>query len=55
MGYLNFAEGVGCAIGPAVGSVLYMLGGYKFLFITVGCIFIVFSLFIKVIFKNNID
>ena len=55
IGYMNAAEGLGSSIGPAVGSVLYIIGGYKFMFLTIGCIFIVFGLFIKVIFKSDID
>jgi len=46
---------VGEVFGPAIGSVLYMIGGIKFMFFSFGIFFVVSSFFIKVIFKPEID
>ena len=46
---------MGTVVGPAAGAVLYLIGGYKFMFFSFGILFVVVSFFIKVIFKSDID
>ena len=55
VGYIEAVTGVGLIMGPLLGSFLYALGGYQFIFWVFGGIFIVFSFFIKCIFNSEID
>ena len=55
VGYIEAATGIGLILGPILGSSLYSIGGYNFLFNFFGSIFIVFSLFVKLIFDESID
>ena len=55
IGYIQVAEGAGTVVGPAIGAVLYMIGGYKFMFFTFGALFVIGSFFIKIVFKADID
>ena len=48
-------EGLGNVVGPAIGSILYIIGGYKFMFFSFGGIFIVAGFFIKIIFGAEVD
>jgi MFS family permease len=55
VGYIEAVTGVGLIMGPLIGSALYSIGGYKFIFYAFGSLFIVFSFFIKNIFDDSID
>lgn len=55
VGYIEAVTGVGLILGPLIGSFLYAVGGYKFIFFSFGSIFVVSSFFIKMIFGDNID
>jgi len=55
VGYIEAVTGVGLIMGPLIGSALYALGGYLFIFYAFGSMFVVFSFFIKTIFDDNID
>jgi DHA1 family multidrug resistance protein-like MFS transporter len=55
VGYIEAVTGVGLIMGPLIGSGLYALGGYLFIFYAFGSLFIVFSFFIKSIFDDSID
>ena len=55
VGYIEAVTGVGLIMGPLIGSGLYALGGYLFIFYAFGSLFIVFSFFIKSIFDDKID
>lgn len=55
VGYIEAVTGVGLILGPLIGSGLYSIGGYKFIFFSFGSLFIVFSSFVKAIFDDSID
>lgn len=55
VGYIEAVTGVGLILGPLIGSFLYAVGGYKFIFLSFGSLFILSSFFIKNIFGENID
>jgi MFS family permease len=55
VGYIEAVTGVGLIMGPLIGSFLYALGGYKFIFYAFGLLFLVSSFFIKAIFPETID
>jgi len=55
VGYIEAITGVGLILGPLIGSGLYAIGGYKFIFFSFGSFFVLSSFFIKVVFGTNID
>ena len=55
IGYMEAVTGIGLILGPLIGSALFAIGGYRFIFFSFGPIFIVGSLFIKCIFEEKID
>jgi len=55
VGYIEAVTGVGLILGPLIGSALYSIGGYLFIFYSFGSLFVVFSLFIKCIFDAKVD
>ena len=55
IGYIEAVTGIGLIMGPIIGSVLYSIGGYTFIFYSFGGIFIVLSFFIKTIFPDRVD
>lgn len=55
VGYIEAVTGVGLILGPLIGSVLYSIGGYLFIFYAFGSMFLVFSFFIKTVFDDRID
>lgn len=55
VGYIEAVTGVGLILGPLIGSGLYSIGGYQFIFFSFGSFFIVFSAFIRCIFDEKID
>ena len=55
IGYIEAFQGMGLISGPLIGSLLYSIGGYKFIFFTMGILFVSSSLFIKTIFGPEID
>ena len=55
VGYIEAVTGVGLILGPLIGSSLYAIGGYRFIFFSFGSLFVFFSLFIKCIFGPNVD
>ena len=55
VGYIEAATGIGLILGPLIGSSLYSIGGYHFIYNFFGSSFILFSFFVKVIFNEEID
>ena len=55
VGYIEAVTGVGLILGPLIGSFLYELGGYRFIFFSFGTLFVFASFFIKMVFGENID
>jgi len=55
IGYIEAVTGIGFILGPLLGSLLYYIGGYRFIFFSVGSLFIIMSQFVKCIFGSNID
>jgi MFS family permease len=55
VGYIEAVTGVGLIMGPLIGSGLYAIGGYVFIFYMFGSIFVVNSFFVKAIFGENVD
>jgi len=55
VGYIEAVTGVGLILGPLIGSFLYSLGGYRFIFFSFGTLFVFASFFVKMIFGENID
>lgn len=55
VGYIEAVTGVGLIMGPLVGSGLYALGGYNFIFFSFGGLFIFMSFFIRCIFGSDVD
>jgi MFS family permease len=55
VGFIEAVTGVGLIMGPLIGSFLYAVGGYRFIFFSFGSLFVIASFFIKVIFPSTID
>ena len=55
VGYIEAVTGVGLILGPLIGSLLFELGGYRFIFFSFGSLFVFASFFIKMVFGENID
>ena len=55
IGYIEAVTGIGFILGPLLGSFLFYFGGYRFIFFSVGILFLFMSFFVKCIFGNNID
>jgi MFS family permease len=55
VGYIEAATGIGLILGPLIGSTLFSIGGYHFIYYFFGSIFVVCSFFIKSIFSPDID
>jgi hypothetical protein len=55
LGFIVAFTGIGLISGPLVGSLLYFIGGYRFLFFSIGTIFIGFSFYVKAMFLAIID
>lgn len=55
IGLIEAVTGVGLILGPLIGSALYAIGGYLFIFYSFGSLFIFFSLFVKCIFDADVD
>ena len=55
VGYIEAVTGVGLILGPLIGSGLYALGGYTFIFYSFGSLFVASSLFVKLIFGEDIE
>ena len=55
IGYIEAVTGVGLILGPLIGSGLFAMGGYKFIFYSFGALFILLSPFVKCIFGPEID
>lgn len=55
VGYIEAVTGVGLILGPLIGSALYSLGGYVFIFYSFGSLFVLSSFFIKLVFKRDVD
>jgi len=43
MGYIEAVTGIGLILGPLIGSALYSIGGYNFIFYSFGLMFIIGS------------
>jgi MFS family permease len=55
VGYIEAVTGVGLILGPLLGSGLYALGGYVFIFYSFGSIFIGASFIVKHAFGEDVD
>lgn len=55
IGYIQAMEGLGLVFGAGFGTVLYVIGGYNFIFLSFGILFVVFSLAAKYIFDSSLD
>mmetsp|Transcript_16097 Transcript_16097/g.27193 ORF Transcript_16097/g.27193 Transcript_16097/m.27193 type:complete len:167 (+) Transcript_16097:490-990(+) len=55
VGYIEAVTGVGLILGPLIGSALFSIGGFKFIFYSFGSLFVIFSFFIKLIFSKEVD
>ena len=55
VGYMEASSGIGLIMGPLLGSILYAIGGYTFIYFSFGTFFIVGGCFVKVIFDDKID
>ena len=55
VGFIEAVTGVGLIMGPLIGSFLYAIGGYQFIFYSFGFLFIIASAFVKGIFPVSID
>ena len=55
VGFIEAVTGVGLIMGPLIGSFLYAIGGYQFIFYSFGFLFIIASAFVKGIFPESID
>lgn len=55
VGYIEAVTGVGLILGPLIGSGLYALGGYIFIFYSFGSIFISASFIVKIAFGEDVD
>lgn len=55
IGYTEAAIGIGFVVGPFIGSILYMIGGYKFIFYAYGFFFLLISITIRFMFDSYID
>ena len=54
-GYVESAGGCGLVTGPMIGTVLYAIGGYQFIFQSLGVLLIIGSLCIKFIMNSKVD
>jgi len=50
IGYIEAVTGIGLIMGPIIGSLLYLIGGYNFSFFAFGALFMIVSPFIMRIF-----
>ena len=55
VGYIEAVTGIGLILGPLLGTGLYALGGYTFVFYSVGVFFSLCSVSIKFMFPPEID
>lgn len=55
VGYIEAVTGVGLIMGPLIGSFLFAIGGYKFIFYSFGFLFLISSCFVKAIFPASVD
>ena len=55
VGYIEAVTGIGLILGPLIGSFLYSLGGYRFIFFSFGSLFVFLSFFVNAIFPASVD
>lgn len=55
VGYIEAVTGIGLILGPLIGSFLYSLGGYRFIFFSFGGLFVFLSFFVNAIFPATVD
>jgi MFS family permease len=55
VGFIEAVTGVGLIMGPLIGSFLYAIGGYRFIFYSFGLLFVISSFFVKSIFPATVD
>ena len=55
MGLIDAAITIGDGLGPIIGSVLYQLVGFVYMFIIIGCIIFVFFPLMVLVMPQNID
>ena len=55
IGLIEAVTGIGLIMGPLLGSALYSLGGYTFIFYSMGGLFLFLSFFIKIVFPKRVD
>ena len=54
-GILAASDGFGMMMGPLIGSALFYVGGYEFMNISFGCIFLIFALAFPFILPKFLD
>ena len=55
IGYIEAVTGVGLCFGPLIGSFLFSIGGYDFVFLSYGIFLLVCSLFVNNVFPKKVD
>jgi MFS family permease len=55
IGYIEAFTGIGTILGPLLGTVLYSIGGYEFIFYSFGSIFAIMSIFVMCLFDAKVD
>ena len=55
VGYIEAVTGIGLILGPLLGSLLYAIGGYRFIFFSFGSIFIIGSASVPLLFDKKVD
>lgn len=55
IGYMEAVTGIGLIMGPLLGSLLFGLGGYKFIFYSFGTLFIILSSLVNIVFPSSVD
>lgn len=55
IGLFEAAIGAGMMLGPFIGTVLFAIGGYVFMLVSFGVVFIVLAFFVPYIFPEMLD
>jgi MFS family permease len=55
IGMSEASQGIGALVGPIVGTGLFAVAGYNFMLYSLGCLFIVMSIVVYVLFPAFVD
>ena len=55
IGYIQAMEGLGLISGAGLGSLLYVIGGYNFIFLSFGILFLISSFASNYILDSSLD